>query len=403
MSTSSPHSSQTTLELDGQSVEFEPGETILQVAKRLGTEIPTLCWDERLSPAGACRLCLVEVEGTRLMQPACALKAQSDMSVHTQSERVQRNRRFILALHEADTGGTVAREHGAHKDTHGEEISPSKLKQLGDIYLGDGEHHSSSEAECSGESHAHSHELWPLVSSPREDRPDDQNPYVGFRADRCIACSLCTRYCDQIEGVSAITMAARGAKTTVSTADRLSLEDTTCEMCGGCISVCPTGAMYDKPALAYFEQGGKAYEELDAVRTTCNFCGVGCQLDLHVERTAEGNGEGRIAYVTPPEPGTTVNDGNLCVKGRFANDFVHHEDRLTTPLVRDASGALVPATWSEAIERAASGLRSVANRHGSDALAFISSSRCTVEENYLVQKMARAAYDTHNVHQCAAT
>ena len=149
-------------------------------------------------------------------------------------------------------------------------------------------------------------------------------------------------------------------------------------------------------------RGDKPERELEKVRTTCNFCGVGCQLDLNVDREAEG-GSGRIVKVTSPPPGTTTNDGNLCVKGRFAYDFVHHEDRLTVPLIRGADGELREASWEEALRAAAAGLRGVAQRHGPDALGFVSSSRCTVEENYLVQKLSRAVFRTNNVHQCAAT
>ena len=142
--------------------------------------------------------------------------------------------------------------------------------------------------------------------------------------------------------------------------------------------------------------------ELEKVRTTCNYCGVGCQLDLNVDREADG-GRGRIVKVTSPSPDTTTNDGNLCVKGRFAYQFVSHEDRLTTPLVRNDHGELVPTSWDDALARAAAGLQGVKDRHGADALAFVSSSRCTMEENYLVQKLSRAVFGTHNVHQCAAT
>ncbi len=157
--------------------------------------------------------------------------------------------------------------------------------------------------------------------------------------------------------------------------------------------------MTKKPALAW----GKPERELEKVRSTCNFCGVGCQVDLNVDRAAN-----RVVKVTSPPPGTTVNDGNLCVKGRFANDFIHHPDRLTVPLVRDekaggGKGDFREASWDEALDRAVAGLQGVAERHGPDALAFVSSSRCTGEENYLVQKLARAAFRTHNVHQCAAT
>ena len=135
---------------------------------------------------------------------------------------------------------------------------------------------------------------------------------------------------------------------------------------------------------------------IESVRSTCNFCGVGCQLDLHVLNE-------RVVKITSPAPGETLNDGNLCVKGRFAYDFIHHQDRITEPLIRDSSGNLQPATWEEAIAATAKGVNQVREKYGSDALGFISSSRCTGEGNYLMQKVARAAFGTNNVHQCAAT
>ena len=353
------------LVIDGNELSFDEGETVLEVAARAGIEIPTLCYDPRLSPAGACRMCLVEVEGSRLMQPSCSYKASAGLVVRTQTPKVERNRRFILSLHLADTH---------HEREAMEDNNPSKIHDLADVYGTAGE--------------------WPSVDQQRLSRPHDTNPFIEFRADRCIACSLCTRYCDQVEAVSAITLAGRGADTTIATADRRGLTETTCELCGGCVDVCPTGAMTERQAVLW----GKPERELDKVRTTCNFCGVGCQLDLNVDREAN-----RVVKVTSPPPGTTVNDGNLCVKGRFANDFIHHEDRLTTPLVRGEDGQLQPATWDEALDRVVEGLQGVASRHGDDSLAFVSSSRCTGEENYLLQKMARAAFRTHNVHQCAAT
>lgn len=351
--------------IDGNETPYREGQTILQAARELDLQIPTLCHDDRLTPAGACRICLVEVEGAPLMQPACHTRVTPGMVVRTATPRVDRNRRFIVSLHLADTL--------ADRD-QAEDNSPSRLFELADTYGTAGD--------------------WRPVASPRVGRPHDGNPFIVFRPDRCIACSLCTRYCNEVEAVSAITLAYRGAHTTISTTEERSLTDTTCELCGGCIDVCPTGAMTEKQALAY----GKPERELEKVRTTCNFCGVGCQIDLNVDRTAS-----RVVKVTSPPPGTTVNDGNLCVKGRFANDFIHHQDRLTEPLVKDHDGRLRPASWDEALDRVARGLSAVQERHGSDALAFISSSRCTKEENYLMQKLARAAFGTHNIHQCAAT
>jgi predicted molibdopterin-dependent oxidoreductase YjgC len=230
----------------------------------------------------------------------------------------------------------------------------------------------------------------PSVDAPRADRPVESNPYFNFDPALCILCARCTRYCDEVEAVSAITLSERGASTTIATADQITLMDSTCELCGGCVDTCPTGALTEKKAPAV------ANSEIEKVRTTCNYCGVGCQMDLNVY-------EGKVIKVTSPPPGETLNDGNLCVKGRFAYDFIDHDDRLQTPLVRGADGQLYPATWAEAVQAAADGLNGVRERHGADALGFISSSRCTGEENYLMQKLARATFGTNNVHSCAAT
>ncbi len=350
------------LTLNGQVVEAQTGETLLDVCRREGLDVPTLCQEDRVDPMGSCRMCLVEVEGQRRLQPSCALPAQDGQVVHTESDQVKHHRAVLLSMyladHELDEEG-LPRERGTgnklreHVLTHG---TGPKL---------------------------------PAIDAPRLYRVDD-NPYVHFDPEACILCTLCVRYCDEVEAVSAITLAGRGAGTTIATADNRSLIDTSCELCGGCIAVCPTGAMTEKAAL------GSDWREEEVVRTTCNFCGVGCQLDLHVK-------DEHIVRATSPEPGTTVNDGNLCIKGRFATEFIHHEDRLTQPLVRGDDDQLHPVSWEHAIDVAARGLLGIKERHGADKLGFISSSRCTGEENYLVQKLSRAAFGTNNCHQCAAT
>ncbi len=359
-----------TINLNHREVMFTPGETLLDVARRENEMIPTLCHDSRLEPMGSCRTCLVEVNSGGRPLPACATPAQKGMEVITESDALGHYRRDLLALYLAD--------HPQDRDA-AEQRGPNQLWKMADCY------------DVS--------ESWPSMDCSRESRPHDENPYIDFSAEACILCARCVRYCAEVEGVSSITLAGRGSETTIYTADGLGLLDTTCEMCGGCIDVCPTGAMAEKIPLV---RGDRPEETLQKVRTTCNYCGVGCQMDLNVDPQGE-EGRGRVVKVTSPEPGTTTNDGNLCVKGRFAYHFIHHPDRITVPWVRREDGQLHESTWSEALEVAAQGLAGVRERHGSDSLGFVSSSRCTVEENYLMQKFSRAVFSTNNIHQCAAT
>ena len=348
--------------IDGRACEAFSGETVLDVAGRNDGKIPTLCHDPRLDPAGACRMCLVEISGQRRLQPACSWQVTPDVEITTQSERIDRHVRTLLALYNAD--------HSL--DDGGLPFETGKGNELRRLTL------------------KHQPPALEPVDTPRNGGPSDANPFIAFDPDLCVLCARCTRYCDEVEGVSAISLAYRGGETTISTASGRGLLDTTCELCGGCIDTCPTGAMFEAKAPA-----GLTPDDVTKVRTTCSYCGVGCQMDLNVH-------EGRVVKVTSPPPGTTLNDGNLCVKGRFAYDFIHDPNRLTQPLIR-REGALVPASWDEAIRVAAEGLSRVRNRYGSDSLFFVSSARCTGEENYLVQKLTRAAFGTNNCHQCAAT
>jgi predicted molibdopterin-dependent oxidoreductase YjgC len=193
---------------------------------------------------------------------------------------------------------------------------------------------------------------------------------------------------------SALSLEGRGAEARVVPTWGRGWLDTECELCGGCLSVCPTGALYEK-----FEEGAPPGREaaLTRTKTTCTFCGVGCQVDLNVDPETQ-----RIVKVTS-EPHYVSNEGNLCVKGRFAFNFVHHPDRLTEPLIRGEDGELHPAGWDEALQAAADGLKGVMERHSPQHVGVLSSARLTNEENYLIQKLARGVIGTNSVHSCEAT
>jgi predicted molibdopterin-dependent oxidoreductase YjgC len=192
---------------------------------------------------------------------------------------------------------------------------------------------------------------------------------------------------------SALSLEGRGGHARIVPTWGRSWLDTECELCGGCLSVCPTGAIYEK----FLEGTTEPERALTKVKSTCTFCGVGCQVDLNVDPDTK-----RIVKVTS-DPSYVSNDGNLCVKGRFAFNFVHHPDRLTEPLVRGGDGELRETSWDKALRAAAEGLSLVRDRYGPQAIGFLSSARCTNEENYLVQKLARAVIGTNSVHSCEAT
>jgi predicted molibdopterin-dependent oxidoreductase YjgC len=193
---------------------------------------------------------------------------------------------------------------------------------------------------------------------------------------------------------SALTFEGRGPEARVVRSHGYSWLDTECELCGGCLSVCPTGAIHEQ-----FLGGAPVDHErsLRKVKTTCTFCGVGCQIDLNVDPRTD-----RIVKVTS-EPSYVSNDGNLCVKGRFAFNFVHHPDRLTEPLIRREDGELHPASWEEALGAAAAGLARVRDEHGPQTVGVLASARLTMEENFLLQKLARTALQTNSIHSCEAT
>ncbi len=349
------------LRMDGATVRFEAGETLLDVAHRAGLQVPTLCYDPRVTPGGSCRLCTVEVEGRSTPVAACVFPASEGLEVRTDSPDLAAYRRRLLEL--------VLSEIPEGECRHCAEIGPCELHALAERY-----------GAASGRFRgAHS-----------GSRADDPNPFILRDYDRCIYCYRCTRVCNELEQAHAIAAGGRGFGSRIVTLLERGLLETTCTFCGQCINTCPTGALADRTRLGR----ARASELTASVRTVCPFCGTGCGVRLDVA------GE-RVVGVRP-DFDSPVSRGSLCIKGQFGWEFIHSPDRLTTPLVR-ADGRFRPATWDEALDVVANRLASIRDTYGPDSIVLWSSARATSEANYLFQKFARAVIGTNNVDNCART
>lgn len=345
--------------IDGRACEAEDGQTVLQVARAHGIHIPTLCDLPELTPTGACRVCMVEVDGAKSLMAACSSPVSEGMNVKTNTERVLNARRFVvdllLSCHPLDCltcekGGDCALQNLAYD-----------LGLTGPRYQ--------------GEKHT-----YPV---------DAGNPFIVRDYNKCILCHRCVRTCDEVQGTQAVKNSYRGFDTKVTTAFDSPLHESNCAFCGQCVQVCPVGALTEKKAIGK----GRAYD-LKKVRTTCPYCGVGCQLNLHMK------GE-QIVKVTGVE-GAAPNKGRTCVKGRFGYDFVYSKDRLTTPLIREGEG-FREASWDEALDLVASKFTEIMRESGPDAIAGVSCARSTNEDSYEMQKLFRAVIGTNNIDHCART
>ena len=343
--------------IDQREVDVPPDWTILKAANKLGIKIPTLCHHWELTPCSACRICLVEVEGARNLVPACSYPVAAGMKVATRTERVLKARRLVMDL--------ILSDHPLDCMTC-EKAGSCQLQDLAyDMGL--------TGSRLKGEQHR-----YPV---------DRNNPFIVRDYNKCILCERCTRICEEIQGSFAVEYAHRGFNTKVGVPFHRSLTESDCVFCGQCVNVCPVGALTEK------SKSGKGREwEFQKVRTTCSYCGVGCTLILNLK-------DGQIVRVTT-DRAAGVNRGNLCVKGKFGYDYVHSPERLTEPLIREG-GKLRLASWEEALDRVAGRLEAIKTEHGPDAIGVLVSAKCTNEENYLLQKMARAAIGTNNVDHCA--
>ena len=345
--------------INGIVCKAEKGQTVLQVAKDNGIHIPTLCHLPELTPWGSCRVCLVEIEGMKTLVASCTHPATEDMVVLTNSEQVLNARRFVVDL--------LLSDHPLDCMTC-EKAGNCTLQNLAyDLGL--------TGSSMEGEQHH-----YPV---------DNSNPFIVRDYNKCILCQRCVRACAEISEINAITMSNRGFDTKVTTADDSSLQDSNCVFCGHCIQVCPVGALTEKKAHGL----GRAWETTKA-RTTCPYCGVGCQLNLHM------NGE-QIVKITGVEDGSP-NKGRLCVKGRFGYDFIYSGDRLTTPLIRD-NGTFREASWDEALDLVAAKFKQIIAESGPDAISGVSCARSINEDSYQMQKLFRAVIGTNNIDHCART
>ena len=348
------------LTIDGHTVTVPLGTSVMRAAAIAGIAVPKLCATDSLEAFGSCRLCLVQIEGMRGTPASCTTPVTAGMRVTTQNERLAGLRRNVMELyisdHPLDCLTCPANGHCELQDMAG----AVGLREVRYGYAG--------ENHCVAEK-------------------DESNPYFTFDPSKCIVCSRCVRACDEVQGTFALTISGRGFDSHVSAGTEQSFLDSDCVSCGACVQACPTATLSEK---AIIERGQPEH----SVVTTCAYCGVGCSF------RAEMKGAEVIRMV--PDQNGQANHGHSCVKGRFAFGYATHPDRITSPMIRaSCHEAWREVSWQEAIAHAASELKRIQAKYGKDSIGGITSSRCTNEETYLVQKLVRAAFGNNNVDTCA--
>ena len=362
--------------LNGRTVAGREGETIIQVAARNGVDIPHLCYREGLRPDGNCRACVVEIKGERVLAPSCCRNATAGMEVATDSPRAQRSQKMVLELLLAD----MPRASGK---------SDSELDRwAGTLGLGR-----------------------PRFAPRAQPRPDVSHAAIAVNLDACIQCTRCVRACREEQANGVIGYAGRGAHSKIVFDLDDPMGQSSCVGCGECVQACPTGALSSKSLLDVASAGRADPARAEStVHSVCPYCGVGCQLTYHI---SAGSGDDRILRVEGRDG--PANHGRLCVKGRYGLDYVRHAQRLTRPLIRrpgvpkhrdfavdpgNWSEVFREASWEEALDVAAAGLRDIRDNHGSSALAGFGSAKGTNEEAYLFQKLVRTGFGSNNVDHC---
>src|SRR5947209_622083 len=352
-----------TVEVDGRPVTVPDGTSVMRAAALAGVKVPKLCATDTLKAFGSCRLCLVEIEGRKGYPASCTTTVAAGMKIRTQSDKLLQLRRGVIDLyvsdHPLECASCPAQGHCELEDM------AAAVGITGSSYTGGAMH--------------------------RPMPKDESNPYFAFDPQLCIVCSRCVRACDEIQGTFALTIQGRGFGSKVAASQDQPFLDSECVSCGACIESCPTGALTEKSIIGL----GQPERALD---TTCAYCGVGCGFK------AEVRGEGadvEVVRMTPDRAGK-ANHGHACIKGRFAWGYATHSDRVLKPMIRKTiRDEWREVSWEEAIGYAASEIRRVQTQYGRDSVGGITSSRCTNEETFLVQKLVRAAFGNNNVDTCA--
>jgi predicted molibdopterin-dependent oxidoreductase YjgC len=348
------------LTIDGKAVSSIPGRTVLQVARENNIHIPTLCWHPKTGPASQCRICVVEIEGMRGLQTSCSVLARDGMMVRTTTDTVRTAQKVLVE------------------------------------YLLSNGHHNCLTCEATGrcELQDAAYQLgikeYPIIPEPLQPT-DTSSPMLVMDPNKCILCGRCVVGCRDVVGNEVLTVAHRGYSSRIVCDGGVPMAESSCVQCGECAQLCPTGAIYEKKAIT----AGREWE-LERINTTCPYCGVGCQVTLHVNRQAN-----RIVRISGRE-GIPPNDGMLCVKGRFAYEFPSSPKRLSRPMIR-RDGTLQEVSWEDALDFTARRLSEIRLNHGPDAFAAIACARTTNENNYALQKFTRAVIGTNNVDHCART
>jgi len=360
-----------TLTIDGKDVTVPEGTSVMRASMEAGIQVPKLCATDMVDAFGSCRLCLVEVEGRNGTPASCTTPASEGMVVHTQTERLKKIRKGVMELYISDHPLDCL-TCAANGDCELQDMAGAV--GLRDVRYGyEGENHV--QVRQNGE------------ENPRYMAKDETNPYFTYDPSKCIVCSRCVRACEEVQGTFALTIEGRGFESRVSPGMHENFLDSECVSCGACVQACPTATLQEKSVI---EIGQPEH----SVVTTCAYCGVGCSFK------AEMRGEELVRMV--PYKDGKANRGHSCVKGRFAYGYASHKDRILNPMIREnVDDPWQEVSWEEALRFTADKFKGIQAKYGKGALGGITSSRCTNEETFLVQKLIRAGFGNNNVDTCA--